>query len=155
MNTTHGLRRALQINPNGLATVFGTRRRNWREVGERVARLASGLRALGANASDRVAILSLNSDRYLELYLATAWAGAVIVPLNIRWSPPENEDAMRDCRANVLVVDKAFSATGAELAKALPGLKLVYSDDGDAPAGMENYEALEWREARRSPMRCA
>jgi long-chain acyl-CoA synthetase len=108
VNTTHGLRRALQINPNGLATVFGKRRQNWGEVGERVARLAAGLRALGANPGDRVAILSLNSDRYLELYLATAWAGAVIVPLNIRWSPIENEDAMRDCRANVLVVDRAF-----------------------------------------------
>jgi long-chain acyl-CoA synthetase len=142
MNITHGLRRALQINPAGLATVFGGRRRNWREIGERVSRLAAGLRSLGANPSDRVAILSLNSDRYLELYLATAWAGAVIVPLNIRWSPKENEDAMRDCRAQVLFVDKTFGATGASLANALPGLKLVFADDGDAPAGIESYEAL-------------
>ena len=74
-------------------------------------------------------MLSLNSDRYLELYLATAWAGAVIVPLKIRWSPLENEDAMRDCRAIVLVVDKAFASTGTGLAKAVPGLKLVYADD--------------------------
>ena len=42
MNVTHGLRRALQINPDGLATVFGNRRRNWREIGERVSRLAAG-----------------------------------------------------------------------------------------------------------------
>ena len=95
-----------------LRSVFGDRRRNWREIGERVARLAAGLRSLGANPGDRVAILSLNSDRYLELYLATGWAGAVIVPLNIRWSPLENEDAMRDCRANILFVDKAFAAVG-------------------------------------------
>ena len=142
MNTTQGLRRALQINPDGLATVFGDRRRNWREVGERVSRLAAGLRALGANPGERVAVLSLNSDRYLELYLATAWAGAVIVPLNIRWSAIENQDALADCRAVVLVVDKAFAATGAALAKAVPGLKLVYADDGDVPAGMEGYEAL-------------
>jgi len=142
MNTTHGLRRALQIKPDGLATVYGERRRTWREVGDRVARLAAGLRALGAEPGDRVAVLSLNSDRYLELYLATAWAGAVIVPLNTRWSPLENEDALRDCRANVLVVDKAFAATGATLAKALPDLKLVYADDGDVPDGMESYEAL-------------
>lgn len=142
MNTTYGLRRALQVNPDGLATVFGNRRRNWREIGERISRLATGLRSLGANPGDRVAILSLNSDRYLELYLATAWAGAVIVPLNVRWSSLENEDAMRDCRANVLVVDKAFASTGAELAKALPGLKLVYADDSDVPAGMESYESL-------------
>jgi long-chain acyl-CoA synthetase len=149
MNTTHGLRRALQINPDGLATVFGNRRRSWREIAERVSRLAAGLRALGANPGDRVAILSLNSDRYLELYLATAWAGTVIVPLNIRWSPLENDDALRDCRAGVLVVDKAFASTGAELAKTIPGLKTVYADDGDTPAGMESYEALL---ARSEPM---
>jgi len=149
MNTTHGLRRALQINPDGLATVFGDRRRNWREIGERVSRLAAGLRALGAGPGERVAVLSLNSDRYLELYLATAWAGAVIVPLNIRWSPLENEDALRDCRAGVLVVDKAFASTGAGLAKAVPGLKLVYADDGNVPAEMEDYEALL---ARSEPM---
>ena len=142
MNVTQGLRRALQINPNGLAVVFGDRRRSWREIGERVARLASGIRALGAKEGDRVAILSLNSDRYLELYLAAGWSGTVIVPLNIRWSPLENEDAVRDCRADILFVDKAFAPVGTALAKALPGLKLVYADDGDTPAGMENYETL-------------
>jgi long-chain acyl-CoA synthetase len=147
VNTTHGLRRALQINPDGLATVFGKRRRNWREVGERVARLAAGLRSLGIHPGDRVAILSLNSDRYLELYLAIAWAGAVIVPLNIRWSPLENQDAMGDCRANVLFVDKTFASTGAALAAAFPDLKLVYGDDGDVPKGMEQYEALLARSA--------
>ena len=118
--------------PTALRQCSATGRRHWREIGERVARLAAGLRLLGANPGDRVAILSLNSDRYLELYLATAWAGAVVVPLNIRWSPLENEDAMRDCRANVLIVDKTFAAIGVALAKALPGLKLIYADDGDA-----------------------
>ena len=87
-------------------------------------------------------MLSLNSDRYLELYLAVGWAGAVIVPLNIRWSPLENEDAMRDCRAEILFVDKAFAPVGVALAKALPELKLVYADEGETPAGMDNYETL-------------
>ena len=73
------------------------------------------------SAGDRVAVLSLNSDRYLELYLAAGWSGTVIVPLNIRWSPLENEDAMRDCRAGILFVDKAFAAVGAALAKRDPG----------------------------------
>jgi long-chain acyl-CoA synthetase len=142
MNITYGLRRALQLNPHGLATVFGDRRRNWREIGERVSRLAAGLRSLGINPGDRVAVLSLNSDRYLELYLATAWAGAVIVPLNIRWSPVENEDALRDCRASILFVDNAFASTGSALAKALPDLMLIHADDGEAPPGTESYEAL-------------
>jgi long-chain acyl-CoA synthetase len=142
VNITHGLRRAMQVNPNGLAVVCGERRRNWREVGERVARLAGAIRGLGVREGDRVAVLSLNSDRYLELYLAVGWAGAVIVPLNIRWSPLENEDAIRDCRAEVVFVDKAFAPVGTALAKAIPALKLVYADDGDVPAGMASYETL-------------
>jgi len=142
MNITHGLRRALQVNPNGLAVVCGDRRRNWREVGDRVTRLAAAIRRLGAEDGDRVAVLSLNSDRYLELYLAVGWSGAVIVPLNVRWSSLENEDAMRDCRADILFVDKAFAPVGTALAKAIPGLNLVYADDGETPAGMTSYETL-------------
>ncbi|WP_420131824.1 acyl-CoA synthetase [Rhodopseudomonas sp.] len=142
MNITHGLRRALQINADGLATVFNGRKRNWREVGDRVARLASGLRALGVGEGERVAILSMNSDRYLEMYLAAGWCGGVIVPLNIRWSALENEDALKDCRAVALVVDKAFAATGAALAKAIPSMALIYADDGDVPEGMRSYEDI-------------
>src|SRR6185312_6749254 len=83
-----------------------------------------------------------NSDRYLEVYLATGWAGGVVVPLNIRWSQLENEDAMRDCRARVLLVDRAFAPIAAVLATKIDGLTLVYADDGEIPAGMEDYEAL-------------
>ena len=36
MNVTQGLRRVLQTNPEGIATVDGERRRTWREIGERV-----------------------------------------------------------------------------------------------------------------------
>ncbi|WP_158814306.1 long-chain fatty acid--CoA ligase [Methylocapsa sp. S129] len=149
MNITHGFKRALQVNADGLATVFGDRRRKWRDLGERAPRLAAGLASLGAGPGERVAILSLNSDRYLETYLAVAWAGAVIVPLNIRWSRQENEDALRDCRAAILIVDKMFSGVGESLAAALPGLRLVYADDDDAPAGAQHYEALL---ARSAPM---
>ena len=118
-----------------------------------MARLAAGFRALGVNAGDRVAILSLNSDRYLELYLATGWAGGVIVPLNIRWSQLENEDAMRDCRAGVLFVDKAFAPIARRVGeRRSTGLKLVYADDGEAPAGMEDFEAL--MRAQRSDAGC-
>src|SRR6266700_7478787 len=92
MNVTQGLRRVLQTNPEGIATIDGDRRRSWREIGERVARLAGGLQGLGVKRGDRVAVLMLSSDRYLELYLGIAWAGAVIVPTNIRWSHAERSE---------------------------------------------------------------
>lgn len=89
MNITQGLRRVLQTDPSVIATIDGERRRSWREVGDRVAQLAGGLHALGVAHNDRVAVLMLNSDRYFELYLGIAWAGAVIVPTNTRWSQAE------------------------------------------------------------------
>src|SRR5258705_2541483 len=118
MNVTQGLRRVLETNPEGIATIDGDRRRSWREIGERVARLAGGLLELGVKRGDRVAVLMLNSDRYLELYLGIAWAGAVIVPTNIRWSRAEFDDSLRDCRASALDGDKAFAVMGAERGKA-------------------------------------
>src|SRR5258707_7081946 len=138
---TGGLRGVLQPTPTAIATVDGDRRRTWREIGERVAKLAGGLQQRGIQRGDRVAVLMLNSDRYLELYLGIAWAGAVIVPTNIRWSRAEIEDSLHDCRASMLVVDKAFAEMGADLAKAV-ALKLVYADDDAGPAEAEDYEKL-------------
>jgi long-chain acyl-CoA synthetase len=141
MNITQGLRRALQVNPEGTATIDGERRRCWREVGDRVARLAGALQSLGIGAGDRVAVLMLNSDRYLELYLGIAWAGAVVVPTNVRWSQAEIADSLLDCRASALVVDSAFAAMGVDLAKAMP-LVLIHADDTAGPAEAHDYEQL-------------
>ena len=142
MNVTHGLRRALQINAGGIAMKFNDRQRTWAEIGDRVARFAGALRDMGVGAGDRVAVLMLNQDRYLESYLAVAWAGAVIVPLNIRWSATENEDVLRDCRPRVLIVDAAFAELGGMLAQAIGTFRLIHADDGAVPAGLASYEAL-------------
>jgi long-chain acyl-CoA synthetase len=142
MNVTHGLRRALQINAGGIAMKFADRQRTWAEVGDRVARFAGALGAMGVGAGDRVAVLMLNQDRYLESYLAVAWAGAVVVPLNIRWSAIENEDVLRDCRPLVLIVDAAFAELGGKLAQNIGTLRLIHADDDVTPAGMADYEAL-------------
>src|SRR5271163_4801218 len=144
MSTTFGLHRALQFARNGIATQFEDRQRTWAEVADRVARLAGALQRLDIGKGDRVAILMLNQDRYFELYLAIAWAGAVVVPLNIRWSAAENGDCLSDCRPKLLFVDAAFAAMGAGIAKALGSFGLVYADDAPQakPEGALDYEAL-------------
>ena len=144
MSTTYALHRALLLGRDQTAVMFGERRWTWGEVGERVARLAGALRAQGIGRGDRVAVLMLNQDRYLELFLAVAWVGAVIVPLNIRWSAHENEDALRDCRPLLLVTDAAFAPMAVELVQKVGGIRLVYADDAavDLPVSALNYEAM-------------
>jgi long-chain acyl-CoA synthetase len=137
MNITHGLRRALQVKSCGTATIFEGRRRTWQEIGDRVSRFAGALHAHPLGRGDRIAVLMLNQDRYIERYLAASWAGAVIVPLNIRWSIQENADALSDCGAKLLVVDNAFAKAGMTLAANASGrLMLIYADDDSVPDGM-------------------
>ena len=47
MQGTQLLRRAVQCNPDGVATICGERRRSWRDIGQRVPRMAAALRSLG------------------------------------------------------------------------------------------------------------
>ena len=110
MSILGGLNRALQINRHGVATHHQGRRRTWAEFADRVARFAGALRALGVQPETRVAILALNSDRYLEYYYAVPWAGGLVVPLNVRLAAPELIEILNDAGADILIVDEAMSA---------------------------------------------
>ena len=143
MQGTRFLKQAVACQPQRTATVSGTRRRTWRDVGERVPRLAAALRALGIEGGAFVAALGMNSDRYVELFFAVPWAGGAFAPLNIRWSVAENEYALTDSTASVLFVDEHFVGHAQELKKKLPWLKtLVFMGEGATPDGMLAYEDL-------------
>ncbi|MDE2454828.1 MAG: AMP-binding protein, partial [Burkholderiales bacterium] len=140
MQLTQALRRAAQIYPHRTSTVFGERCRTWAETQNRVARLAGGLAALGLEPGDRVAIIGLNSDRFLETVYAVLWTGCVVVPGNTRWAPAEHAYALQDSSPSLWIVDTQF----AEMARKLPGFdpaKTVFMGD-DAPADLVSFERL-------------
>jgi long-chain acyl-CoA synthetase len=142
MQVTQCLERAVQTRGKHVGTIYQGRQRTWAELGERVRRAAGGLKALGVAPGDRVAVLALNSDNYLELFFAIAWCGAVVVPLNTRWAVPENVYALKDAEPVALIVDAQFApqleALGARYAVA----HRLYIGDGAPPAGCIGYEAL-------------
>jgi len=69
------------------ATPAGVRRRTYRELGIRSAKLANALRTLGVDADQRVATLMWNNAEHLEAYLAIPSMGAVLHTLNLRLDP--------------------------------------------------------------------
>lgn len=143
MGLTSGLRRAVVVARDRTSTICADRRRSWGETAERVARMAGAFRALGIEDGDRIAVLTLNSDIYLEAYVAAPWASGVIVPLNIRWSRQENADAVEDCGASLLIVDDAFAEMGRSIAAASGAqLALIYAGNGAAPEDMPAMEDL-------------
>ncbi len=140
---TQSLHRNAQVCANKPATIYLDRQHTWQETYNRVARLAGALQALGVKSDDRVAILALNSDRYLEYYFAVWWAGASVVPMNVRWSVPENAYSLKDSGAKILFLDDTFSKIASTLKSEVPDLEqIVFTGEATLPEGMLDYETL-------------
>jgi long-chain acyl-CoA synthetase len=156
MQLTRAIRRAVQLRGSSPATICGSRRNNWIQFENRVARLAGALRGLGLQPGARVAILALNSDRYIECIYGTWWAGCISVPLNVRSALPELVQALRDSGSEVLFVDDAVLQLAEQLGTSVltfqqqaPDLQHIISlGDRPAPADLFSYEELL---ARASP----
>lgn len=133
-----------QVTGPRTATIFKGRRRTWEQHAERVARLAAGLHKLGLDEGDRVAMLALNSDRYLEWFFATSWAGGVFVPINTRLAPPEILHWLTDSGTSILFIDENFLSLLPTLRAGVPTLReVVPLEPTDAePAGNSHYEQL-------------
>jgi acyl-CoA synthetase (AMP-forming)/AMP-acid ligase II len=143
MYLTQALHRAAQQHPYRIAVKFGKVQRTFTELTERVARLAGALQKLGMQAGDRVAMLSLNSDRFLEYQMAVPWGGGVLNPCNIRWSAVEILYSLNDSGSTILLVDETFRPLAEKLRGDASTLReVVYCGDGSVPAGMHGYEAL-------------
>ncbi len=143
MYFTQGLHRAVRQQPGAVAVHSGEQSLTFGEVGRRVAALAGALRKLGVQSGERVAMLSLNSARYLEYDLAVPWAGGVLNPVNIRWSQAEMLYALNDSGTHVLITDETFKDLAGRLAgEAATVRHVIYAGDGETPAGMLNYETL-------------
>src|SRR5215831_14042692 len=65
------------------------RRFRYRELRERVGRLASALAGLGARPGDTVGVLDWDSNRFLEAFFAVPMMGAVLQTVNVRLSPEQ------------------------------------------------------------------
>jgi acyl-CoA synthetase (AMP-forming)/AMP-acid ligase II len=140
---TQSLHRNAQAFPKNLATIYLNRQHTWIQTQDRVARLAGALQALGIQPNDRVAILALNSDRYLEYYFATWWAGAAVVPMNVRWSVPENVYSLNDSGAKILFLDDAFAKIAPAIKAECTTLEhIVFTGETALPDDLLDYESL-------------
>lgn len=143
MYITQGLHRHMQSRPYATAIRYLGQSITYAQFGTRVARLASALKRLGVASGDRVAMLSANSLRYIEYYLAVPWADAVVNPVNYRWSLAEIVYSLEDSETRVLLVDDNYKSLGAQiLAQACSVTTLIYAGDGETPQGMLSYEEL-------------
>lgn len=91
--------------PDSEAVVDGSTRLTYRDLEERVARFATGLRSRGVEAGDGIGIFMANSLEQIVSYLAVQSIGAVAVPINPRLSAGELATILTDAEATTLICD--------------------------------------------------
>jgi acyl-CoA synthetase (AMP-forming)/AMP-acid ligase II len=85
------------------ALVTEDRRLTFAQLRTEVRQAAAAMIDLGVNAGDRVAIWSPNTWHWVVACLATHYAGAVVVPLNTRYTASEAADILARTEAPILI----------------------------------------------------
>lgn len=122
-------------------------RYTYRDLDERISKLASALASLGVEAGQTVAVMDWDSHRYLECFFAIPMMGAVLQTVNIRLSPEQVCYTLRHAGAGVVLVHRDFVPLLEALRRQLPAVrKIILIDDGvggDLPEWADiEYEAL-------------
>ncbi len=141
MNTAEFLTIASSICPDRPAVVFEGKKYTFSEINERANRLANALAKLGVQKGDRVAMLQVNCNQYVEAYYATAKLGAIFVPLNFRAKADELTYMLNNSEASLLFVGERYVDLVNSIRPQIPSVKHLICIE-TKPEGMLNYDEL-------------
>jgi acyl-CoA synthetase (AMP-forming)/AMP-acid ligase II len=90
---------------------------------DRAKRLAGGLYSKGARRQDRIAMLSMNSIEFLEVYGACEVSGLILAGVNYRLAPPEIKQVLIDAAPIALIFEAQYLSLIASLKQDLPSIQ--------------------------------
>lgn len=130
-------------NEDVVALVFEDRSWTYGALDDDVDALAAGLRRVGVDRGDIVAILGLNSPEYFVTTLACARLGAVFLPLNYRLHVEELAYVIEHAGAMLLVTDADFHDAVAEVAARVESVRDVITLHESAPDGWLTFSDVQ------------
>ena len=142
------LNRAEDVHAHREAHVYGSVRRTWAQVGDRVRRISAALAARGIGQGDTVAVICPNIPELAELHFAVPMAGAVLNAINTRLEAETIAYILGHGDAKMVIVDAeftpllqaAFAINGAEL----PVVEIRDAQEGfDGPASYDDLLAVD------------
>jgi len=109
--------------PNQLALHFFDtgEKLTYRELLDTVNRLASGLNRYGVRKGHHIGVMLNNLPSFPITWLALGRLGAVVIPINIRYTAPEVGYVLNDSDAEYLIIDNAYAALLEEI-ESLPAV---------------------------------
>ena len=116
----------------------------FRSWNERSCRLANALLALGLAKGDRVAVLAYNCVEWMEIYVAMAKAGLIVVPINFRLLGLEIQYIAENAEVSAFIVQHDLIDPVEEIRAdlAIPAANYIHFGHPHSPPGYRSYEDL-------------
>jgi acyl-CoA synthetase (AMP-forming)/AMP-acid ligase II len=143
MNVGSLLPRHAKFRGDHLAVVCGDERLTWAELEVRVNRLANALHAAGLRKGDKLALVVPNALEVLEIYLAGARMGYVLVPLSPLLRSSALSVLLRDSDTAAVIVSHELVTELDAVRSELPGIRpngFIKIGGGPAPGYRDYHE---------------
>ena len=99
-----------RCQPQAVALRFDTHMFTWLDLDLRTDEVAAGLATRGLERGDRLGLLLGNRPEFVELTIAAWKLGAVVVPMNVRFTPTEVAFVVGDADCRIVVTEVALAA---------------------------------------------
>lgn len=125
------------------STEYYRREITWNVFCEKANRVANMLESRGIGKGDKVAILLMNGLEWLPIYFGILKTGALVVPMNFRYTSEEIKYCVELAEVDVLIFGPEFIGRVEEIASKIgEGRLLIYCGTGSRPTFAEDYHEL-------------
>ena len=134
-----------RYRPDHLAIVFDKHRLTHRQFNLRTNRLANALSSVGIQKGDKIATILPNCLELLEIYLAVAKIGAVVVPLSPMLRGQGLVSLLNDSDSVIVITDATFAPILDDVKNDLPAIasnRYLLTDEPDPDSGYQDYHVL-------------
>lgn len=144
------IERTAQVYPNKVAIIYDDLAHNeltqtWGQTFVRCQKLASGLKNLGIDKNDTVAVMMPNTPAMVEVAFGVPMAGAVLATLNTRLDINAITFCLQHSEAKALILDSEFARYAELIEETFPDLIMIHATDKAlevARFGQMTYEEL-------------
>ena len=142
--------RSAQVYPDRTAIIYDDLEHNnltqtWQQTYDRCRQLADGLRKLGIDKNDTVAVMMPNTPAMIECAFGVPMSGGVLCTLNTRLDINALTFCLQHSEAKVLILDSEFAEHAEIIDEAFPNLIVIHATDAALDTerfGQMSYEAL-------------
>ena len=136
------LRRQAERTPEKPLVSAGNVTLTYAQACDTAARAAAALKSAGVAPGERVALICSNRMEFFEIFLACAWLGAVLVPVNVASRGPQLQHILSNCGARLLVIEGAYAENLSLLDPSALSLQAIWWLDDAADIRMGSLGAI-------------